>query len=71
MPHDHAPGAGHNHAGPDHLHSHLHGNGPEERIADLQRLAASFIDGFRAATDKTSYLRLSGIPFHREGEDGA
>ena len=33
-------------------------------------LAASFIDGFRAADDKTSYLRLAGVPFQRPGRDG-
>lgn len=66
--HDHA-GHGHNHAGADHLHSHPLGTGGAAR-EDLQALAAQFIDGFRGAEDKTSYLRLSGIPFARDGEDG-
>ncbi|MEJ8476697.1 hypothetical protein [Roseibium algae] len=72
--HDHSHGKnhlhGHNHPGPDHLHSHVHGTSPKERTDELQTLAASFIDGFRAAEDKTSYLRLASIPFQLEGEDG-
>lgn len=28
------------------------------------------MEGFRTAEDKTSYLRLSGIPFQRSGADG-
>ncbi len=54
----------------DHLHSHLHGNGKAARIEELQRLATTFVDGFRAAKDKSSYLRLAGIPFDRTGSDG-
>ena len=74
--HHHHPheghGIGHNHAhdDADHLHSHLHGSSDEDRIAELQVLATSFIEGFRSAADKTSYLRLSGIPFQRPGSDG-
>ena len=78
MPHDHArhhdhhhhgPGAGHNHApGGVHLHSHMHG--PDE-AADLQVLAAQFIDGFVQARDKTSYLKLAGVPFEQPGQGGA
>ncbi len=30
----------------------------------------SFVDGFRAAEDKNSFLRIAGVPFHREGPDG-
>ncbi|SLN36470.1 hypothetical protein ROJ8625_01641 [Roseivivax jejudonensis] len=68
MPHDHA-GPGHNHAhGTDHLHSHVDGGDAAE---DLQVLATQFIDGFVAARDKTSYLRLAGVPFERPGRDGA
>ena len=68
--HDHSHGPGHNHAHPDHLHSHPHGHSGSDRKAELQMLAASFIDAFRAADDKTSYLRLAGIPFQRPGGDG-
>lgn len=59
MPHDIIGGhIGHNHAD-DHLHSHLK---PEDEAADLQLLCDQFIDGFRSAGDKASYLRIAGIP---------
>ncbi len=71
MPHDHAHshthGPGHNHAGPDHLHSHIHDH---DRAEELQVLSAQFIDGFIQARDKSSYLRLAGVPFERDGQDG-
>jgi len=63
-PHDH------NHAGSDHLHSHVHGGSGADRAEELQALSASFIDGFRSAGDKISYLRLARVPFHRPGTDG-
>lgn len=63
-------GAGHNHAGADHLHSHPHGGSGQADREELLVLAAGFVEGFRAATDKTSYLRLAGIPFERKGSDG-
>lgn len=66
MPHDFGPG--HNHPEADHLHSHLH---PDDEAADLQVLTAQFIDGFINATDKTSYLRLAGVPFEIDGPGGA
>lgn len=70
--HDHHHGPGHNHAHDhaDHLHSHVHGASDKERQEELKVLATSFVEGFRSAEDKTSYLRLSGIPFQRKGEDG-
>ena len=77
MPHDHhhnhhhddntAHGHGHNHAHPEHLHSHMHG---PDRAAELQMLSAQFIDGFIQARDKSSYLRLAGVPFERDGKEG-
>ncbi len=76
MPHDH-PHPHHDHHLPhdhnhphdaDHLHSHMHH--PDE-AADLQVLAAQFIDGFVKAADKTSYLKLAGVPFERPGQGGA
>ncbi|MET1415638.1 hypothetical protein ABVF61_25430 [Roseibium sp. HPY-6] len=67
--HDHLHPHDHNHSSPDHLHSHVHGASPAEKADELQALATSFIDGFRAADDKTSYLRLAGVPFHRPGSD--
>lgn len=30
-----------------------------------------FIDGFTKAADKTSYLKLAGVPFERPGQGGA
>lgn len=69
--HDHHHGPGHNHRhAADHLHSHLNGSEQRERQEELQMLAANFIDGFRAAEDKTSYLRIAGIDFQRPGADG-
>ncbi|SFQ94514.1 hypothetical protein [Poseidonocella sedimentorum] len=82
MPHDHGPsghhhhghdhpphhGPGHNHADGDHLHSHMH---HADEAADLQVLATQFIDGFVQARDKTSYLKLAGVPFERPGAGGA
>ncbi|WP_299470420.1 hypothetical protein [uncultured Roseibium sp.] len=67
--HDHPHPHDHNHSSPDHLHSHVHGASSAEKADELQALATSFIDGFRAAEDKTSYLRLAGVPFHRPGSD--
>lgn len=68
-PHGHGPhGHGHNHAHGEHLHSHMH---DEDAAADLQVLATQFIDGFIQAADKTSYLKLAGVPFERPGAGGA
>lgn len=67
--HEHGPGHNHPH-GAEHLHSHIHGGTDRERAEELKVLATAFIDGFRAAEDKTSYLRLAGIPFQRLGSDG-
>jgi len=64
--------AGHN-GGPDwpgHLHSHLHGDAPHDAAEALQVLAQAFIDGFCRAVDKTSFLRLAGIPFELRQADG-
>ncbi|QFT32143.1 hypothetical protein FIV00_16755 [Labrenzia sp. THAF82] len=68
--HAHAHMHGHNHGGHDHLHSHVHGISDADKVDELQALSSSFIDGFRSAEDKTSYLRLAGISFHRPGADG-
>lgn len=70
--HDHAH-HGHSHTHNhehDHLHSHVHGDSAGEQREELKMLMTAFIDGFRAAEDKTSYLRLSNIPFSRKGTDG-
>lgn len=72
MPHDHHDyndhGHGHNHAHGDHLHSHMHDH---DEAADLQVLATQFIDGFLQASDKSSYLKLTGVPFERASKDGS
>lgn len=67
MPHDHHHPHDHNHAHPDHLHSHMHGS---DGAAEMQVLATQFIDGFREAKDKMSYLRLAGVPLEREDAEG-
>ncbi|KAJ54367.1 hypothetical protein ACMU_18240 [Actibacterium mucosum KCTC 23349] len=69
MPHDIVNGhIGHNHHHDgDHLHSHML---PEDEAADLQVLATQFIDGFVKAADKSSYLKLAGVPFERPGVGG-
>jgi len=66
--HHHHHGEGHNHAHGDHLHSHMHA---EDEAADIQVLATQFIDGFIQANDKSSYLKLAGVPFERPSASGA
>ncbi len=73
MPHDHPHDhehhhpQGHNHShAADHLHSHMHDHDEAE---DIQVLATQFIDGFKAAADKSVYLQLAGVP--REVKDDA
>jgi hypothetical protein len=66
----HGMGHNHSHDGVEHLHSHVHGESDRERAEELKVLATSFLESFRAAEDKTSYLRLAGIPFQRKGSDG-
>lgn len=65
--HRHPRDHNHPHSHPhDHLHSHPHSGGDAE---DRAALMAAFVAGFRAAEDKTSFLRLSGIPHTvRDGE---
>lgn len=41
-----------------------------DAAAELQLLTAQFIDGFVQAKDKTSYLRLAGVPLERPGPGG-
>ena len=33
-------------------------------------MATAFLDGYRKADDKTSFLRIAGILFKRKGSDG-
>jgi hypothetical protein len=65
-------GLGHNHAHgeAEHLHSHVHGSPENEQAEERKALCAAFVEGFRAASDKPSYLKLAGIPFRRAGKDG-
>ncbi len=70
-----APLNGHNHppAEPD-LHSHPHGH-PHAPAPDRDRdedrlLADALMEGFKAAEDKASFLRMAQIPLHLHGEDG-
>jgi hypothetical protein len=65
MPHDHVHGR--NDPAAHHLHSHME---PADEAAELQVLAAQFIDGFREARDKAAYLRIAGVPLELEDEDG-
>ncbi len=55
----------------DYLHSHPNISG-QARIEDEKRiLAETFIDGFVAAADKVSFLRLANIPFEIDAENGS
>lgn len=65
--HDHSHGPGHNHAHGHELHSHPRAN---HRADEIRALAATFVEGFRMAEDKTSYLRLAGVPDSIPGPDG-
>jgi hypothetical protein len=38
--------------------------------ADLDLVEAAFVEGFLAASDPTSFLRLAGAPFRAAGADG-
>ncbi len=67
MPHDRSHPHDHNHAHSRHLHSHMH---EADEAGDLQILAEQFIDGFREAKDKQSYLRLSGVPLELISKEG-
>jgi len=68
MPHDIVNGhIGHNHSHGDHLHSHMR---DADKAEELQLLSAQFIEGFRAAKDKMSYLRLAGVPLEIDGPEG-
>ena len=66
MPHDHHP-HDHNHADGYHLHSHMT---EADEAAELQVLAEQFIDGFKSAKDKMSYLRLAGVPLEIQDDSG-
>jgi len=45
---------------------------PHEQVeADLDQVEAAFVEGFMAASDPTSFLRLANIPFEAAAPDGA
>jgi hypothetical protein len=85
--HDHAtfdngpamtPGAGHNHAQPPHQPAQwqlLHGDSQPAQDSrpdtDLDLVTAAFVEGFVAASDPTSFLRLAKVPFEATADDGA
>jgi hypothetical protein len=73
-------GAGHNHARDaagvaqwqaPHLdpRRQAHRN-DEQREPDLDQVEAAFVEGFAAATDATSFLRLANVPFEMTARDG-
>jgi hypothetical protein len=55
------------------LHGSPEPNGSEPRGAatDLDLVEAAFVEGFLAASDPTSFLRLARVPFRATGPDGA
>ena len=70
MPHDIVNGhIGHNHSHDhgDHLHSHMEEG---DAAAERQVLTEQFIDGFVAAKDKMSYLRIAGVPLEIDAPGG-
>jgi hypothetical protein len=40
-------------------------------VADLDLVEAAFVEGFLAASDPTSFLRLARVPFQATARDGA
>lgn len=81
--HDHDHGHGHHHA---HAPGHNRGGAaqwqvphradggaeapPDPQVRDLDLVEASFVEGFRSASDPTSFLRLAGIPFSARDDGG-
>ncbi len=75
--HDHLPHApaGHNRRGPTqwqtpHLPEGSDGAREAPAEADLDLVEKAFVEGFRAASDPTSFLRLAGVPFEARLADG-
>jgi hypothetical protein len=74
------PAAGHNHVhrptgvaqwqtphlGEDHQAADQHQGEP-----DLDQVEAAFVEGFSAAADPTSFLRLASVPFETRAADGS
>jgi hypothetical protein len=73
-----SPAIGHNHAHAPHgvtqwQTPHLgegHQTHHEQGEPDLDQVEAAFVEGFAAASDPTSFLRLSNVPFEATAVDG-
>ncbi len=55
------------------LHGHPRPGGakePQSAATDLDLVEAAFVEGFLAASDPTSFLRLAGAPFRATAADG-
>jgi hypothetical protein len=78
--HHHEHGPGHNHAHepreavqwqtPHRAHEASHDPSKEDGERDLDLVEAAFVEGFSAASDPTSFLRLANIPFEINNADG-
>jgi len=76
----HTAGLGHNHMVPGRRPAQWHvphrSDAPAEEATtsqepDLDLIEAAFVDGFRQASDPTSFLRLARVPFEVVMADGA
>ncbi|WP_075219132.1 hypothetical protein [Acuticoccus yangtzensis] len=73
-PHGHAHPHGHNQGTAQWQTPHVEG-GPDapqhhHHEPDLDLVEKAFVEGFQAASDPTSFLRLAGIPFSGRAADG-
>lgn len=73
-------GVGHNHMNSSGqpmqwqvLHSDFNPSGSEQHgaVTDLDLVEAAFVEGFLAASDPTSFLRLARVPFRATARDSA
>lgn len=80
LPQPAVAGVGHNHMNSSGrptqwqvLHSDLNPSGSEHHgtVTDLDLVEAAFVEGFLAAGDPTSFLRLARVPFRATAHDGA
>jgi hypothetical protein len=73
--HEHGHEHGHNHP-PEHPHLHSHPHADPHAVApgqardDAALIADALMEGFDAAEDKPSFLRMARIPDHLHGPDG-
>ncbi|MBX2806124.1 MAG: hypothetical protein KTR19_09145 [Hyphomicrobiales bacterium] len=78
--HSHSHGVGHNGAPAKaaqwqtpHLHDHQHDHehpATNDELKDLDLVEKAFCEGFAAASDPTSFLRLAGVPFTATNSEG-